>query len=995
AGEFVFSTNTWATTPFSGTVNIPFSTALGPTRMRVRSRWAATMNNADHCTQFVYGETEDYTLDIRIRGDDPCAAIPLTVGASCVYGSYTTSGATSSSGVPDPGCAYYDGNDIWFSMTVPPSGHLIVQGQYTGGIYDGGLAFYTGTCGSLNLIACDDDGGAGLMPKIDLCGLTPGITIYARFWAYGNFESGSFGLCAYNGGGAPPDNDLPCNATNLLVFPTCNFTTYSNSCATNSPVPNPGCANYQGKDVWFTATVPSSGHLVVETQAGTMVDGGIAVYTGTCSSLTLAGCEDDNGVGLMPRIDLCGMTPFTQIFIRMWGYGTGNNGTFGICAYDGGGTPTNDEACTATPLTVTTSCGYVPSSNSCATASSNPNPGCGLYSGGDVWYSIVVPPSGNLVIQTQAGTLSDGAMALYRGTSCTSLTLVECNDDYGASFMPYIKRNGLTPGSTVWLRFWEYGGDNNGTYSICVRDSCAGVTSLTWNGSVNTDWFNPGNWGGCLPHTGTDVLIPSGLVNYPNINANGAACRNLNLQNGASLSFAGAFNFTIAGTFTHNGTLNAGTGTFTWAGNSIQTYTGSGTGSFYNVTVNNEFFRINLGRNMTINNVLLFQKGYIRTNSFEVIIESNASNAIQGFNNVQYIEGRLRRRVLEGRTYDFPIATNGRYQRAQVTFAATPVISGMTHLRAQFDDWTTAPTISLVENGSIYNCAVNNHGNWILDPTNASGTQLCTGYSCQYTLQLYPLASAPSCSNGNPIGGYSYWTMMKQPSPGCTAGAWQLHGTPSQVNQPFANLGTVGVSRAGQTTFSRHAVVGAITPFPVELLLFTATPQTQFILLQWKTATEINNAGFVVEKSLNGTQFDSIAWVVGQGNSNTTNSYQEIDLRVTPGIRYYYRLKQVDWDGSFHYSPIIEAIIPTQTEILMEVYPNPTDGNVTLQLSSPFDGEAEFTLKDLVGKNLWSRQQYIHAGKEIIPLEWNFPSGCYLLQVKFGNEIRSTKLIIQ
>jgi len=82
----------------------------------------------------------------------------------------------------------------------------------------------------------------------------------------------------------------------------------------------------------------------------------------------------------------------------------------------------------------------------------------------------VVPASGHLILDSQQGVITDGGMAIYSGT-CGSLTLIECDDDDSANgLMPFINRTGLTPGSTIYVRFWEFGNDNNGTFSICARN---------------------------------------------------------------------------------------------------------------------------------------------------------------------------------------------------------------------------------------------------------------------------------------------------------------------------------------------------------------------------------------------------------------------------------------------------------------------------------------------------------------------------------------------
>jgi gliding motility-associated-like protein len=130
---------------------------------------------------------------------------------------------------------------------------------------------------------------------------------------------------------------------------------------------------------------------------------------------------------------------------------------------------TNDECATAISITPSTSCSYTTYNNTGATASSGaPAPSCSSYSGGDVWFKVVVPLGGHLIIDTQTGGITDGGMAIYSGT-CGALTEIQCNDDGSTNgAMPMIDASGLTVGSTIYIRFWEYGGDVFGTFGLCV-----------------------------------------------------------------------------------------------------------------------------------------------------------------------------------------------------------------------------------------------------------------------------------------------------------------------------------------------------------------------------------------------------------------------------------------------------------------------------------------------------------------------------------------------
>ena len=132
-------------------------------------------------------------------GDDVCNPVALTVNSSCNFVQYTNVGMTESVGPPDPGCASFSGPDIWFSITVPTDGHIILD-QNSGVITDAGMAVYSGAnCNALTLVDCDDDGSANAsMSYIELTGRTAGETLWVRVWEYGGNTQGTFSICAYS-----------------------------------------------------------------------------------------------------------------------------------------------------------------------------------------------------------------------------------------------------------------------------------------------------------------------------------------------------------------------------------------------------------------------------------------------------------------------------------------------------------------------------------------------------------------------------------------------------------------------------------------------------------------------------------------------------------------------------------------------------------------------------------------------------------------------------
>jgi len=336
-----------------------------------------------------------------------------------------------------------------------------------------------------------------------------------------------------------PVNDEPCAAITLTASTNCNYQTFTNDNATGSAVTAPLCAQYAGEDVWFKVVVPSGGLLYFDTQDGILTDGGMAIYSGTCNNLTVIDCDDDaspNANGLMPYIVANGLTPGDTIWVRVWDYGGGSTGTFGICVSIPPPPPSNDEPCNAITLSANAVCAYQTFSNVDATGSNVPDPGCASYSDGDVWFQVVVPQGGAFNISTQAVGMYDGGMAIYSGT-CNNLTLIDCdNDGNGNTFMPYISATGLTPGDTIWIRVWHNSfWDVPGSFGICVslpplppvnEDPCTAILvtpSYNCNYSFYSNAAATASTGvpapGCANYQGGDVwfkvVVPcNGALNF-------------------------------------------------------------------------------------------------------------------------------------------------------------------------------------------------------------------------------------------------------------------------------------------------------------------------------------------------------------------------------------------------------------------------------------------------------------------------------------------------
>jgi hypothetical protein len=223
---------------FSVAVNV---SALGngsPSISNGTTTWPVTATGVVTAGPFNFGTPVTLTL---LHGTSTTCDIPLgtfnyagcpPVNDDCANASVLTPGgvfatnslvgtnqfASASVGAPAPGCASYSGGDVWYSAVVPASGNLTFEvNTNTGGITDGAGAVYSGTCGSMALLACNDSASTDPndQPLITVTGRTPGEVLYFRVWEYGNNAFGTFKVSAYDASLSNEEFD----GSNFIAYP--------------------------------------------------------------------------------------------------------------------------------------------------------------------------------------------------------------------------------------------------------------------------------------------------------------------------------------------------------------------------------------------------------------------------------------------------------------------------------------------------------------------------------------------------------------------------------------------------------------------------------------------------------------------------------------------------------------------------------------------------------------------------------------------------------
>ena len=172
---------------------------------------------------------------------------------------------------------------------------------------------------------------------------------------------------------------------------------------------------------------------------------------------------------------------------------------------------------------------------------------------------------------------------------------------------------------------------------------------------------------------------------------------------------------------------------------------------------------------------------------------------------------------------------------------------------------------------------------------------------------------------------------------------------------------------------------------PVELVSFSANTASGTVILSWKTATETNNLGFAVQKSLDGQSFTDIGFVNGNGTTTEARTYSFIDSDLGTAQKLYYRLRQIDYNGTAVYTSIINVEINKPISFsLTQNYPNPFNPSTTINFSLPVDAKVKVRIYDILGKELFQVvNDNLKAGNHLYPVSFDkVASGVYIYTIE-------------
>jgi hypothetical protein len=524
--------------------------------------------------------------------------------------------------------------------------------------------------------------------------------------------------------------------------------------------------------------------------------------------------------------------------------------------------------------------------------------------------------------------------------------------------------------------------------AVVQSGSCASATSSAttvtvttgggnWLGSVSSSWKNASNWcGGVVPTAATDITIASGTPFSPVIDTV-AIVNNLTINSGASVSFTGSGNsLEIKSGLTLTGTLSPANGNVIFGGTSAQTIPVL---SYYDLTINGGSAKT-LAGSTTVSHTLNLTSGTISLGTNNLTIASTGS--IAGGSSTAFVvtdnTGKLVQNNVgpAGRsgTILFPVGSS--------TSSYTPTSIINTGTTDNYDvrviNQVSSAYSGGLPTGSPYTTHVVNK-TWFINEAVAGGSTLTLTMQWNGSDELTSFNRA-SCG----IARYN--------------GTGWISGSTSAASgtNPYTQL-TSNIS-----TLTPFAIGDASSTVPVKLISFTAVKNKADVDVTWQTASEMNNDHFDIERSTDGKQFSTIGEQRGAGTSRDIIAYAFTDHTASQAFLQsnilYYRLKQVDIDGNYTYSDIVNVAnaVPGQFEIV-SVKPNPFASGFELNYLSSSLAPVTIEITDVIGKMVFSRDIQVSKGANTftMPADIDLKDGVYFVRLMQNNDFKMVRVVKQ
>lgn len=961
---------------------------------------------------------------VSLAQSDGCAGVPsLAVGTgSCSPTAYTLPGSYTNGALVLASCfsAGNDRDDGWYSVTAPSTGTMTIE---LNGDQGHTLAVFS-ACGGGTELACDQQ-NSGVAAVVSFSA-TSGVTYYVQVHRnQGNNTADMTGdICAYMG--APSSGPHNIGDGDLTTCSADLFDTggsggdYSSS----ENIVETYCSATPGQCVSITfnsfSTESCCDDLTIY-DGPTTSDPVIGVYAGSTNPGTItssSGCLtfewSSDGSVVNPGWDAtltCVACPTCSDGIQN-GTETGVDCGGASCAPCpcGVGPVPNDEPCCATvaPVNPDQSCALITAGTVAnATASPINTSACFGTENDDVWYEFVATSSTHYIdLLNVSGSTTDLYHSVWEG-ACGAPTLVagSCSDPNSSTV------TGLTPGNTYYIRINSYySSAETTTFDVCIgspppppsNDDCPDAISVTVNPDAICNSVTAGytvgatsSMAGCTGTANDDVWF-----SFVALDAN----QQIDILNATGTTdlvhelFSGS-----CGSLTSLGCSDPNTSNYTnlVPGQTyfvrVYTYSSTGSNTGFDICITSPCgisgTAPNCGLNYTYSttayNPANYNTGSALTFSDDRFADSYTSIGFDFcFDGVTYSEC-----LVSSNGY---IIFPGCYSAAPTATTVTPGGSSAWDIEMDAPNTTDAPrnailgpwqdidpSVSGVIRTSTEGTAPNRVFIVKFDDvamfSSSCNTDVFAGqimlYETSNNIEIH-IGEKTSCPTWNEEGAIM----------GITAYDGTTAIIPSGYN--YSTPWTVPTNSPEGHSFTNNCNCNVI--LPVELVEFTAYKDGNVNVLQWGTASELNNDYFVVEHSTNGYEYYPLETIDGMGTTQQATEYRT--FHADPATLEYYRLRQVDMDGSVSYS---KSISVHRQKVEVSIYPNPSEGTLYMSCEG-MNGLVTVRYVDVVGKSFEEKVKVDPAtGHVTLETFEKLGSGMYLVHVydEQGNELHQENIV--
>ncbi len=405
------------------------------------------------------------------------------------------------------------------------------------------------------------------------------------------------------------------------------------------------------------------------------------------------------------------------------------------------------------------------------------------------------------------------------------------------------------------------------------------------------------------------------------------------------------------------------------------------TGNNFPANANNLTFNnasgVTLTNSVTVSGTLDLTTGTVTTNSNILTLGSSTSNLGTLINNGK-INGNFKRWFATSTVADveFPLEISDESRKVNISYTTAPTTGGTVLAKFVSSNPGTNGLPITEESKTVSECSTT--GYWEI----TAGSGLAGG---NYTLDL----------TADGFAGVTDFTKLRMVKRANSSSDWAFNGTHSATTGSNA---TPVLHRTGMSGFSNMAAGIAEAAVPVELTSFSASAIGENVVLNWQTATEVNNYGFSLERKskIENREWKEVAFVEGHGNSNSPKEYSFVDTDKLGGT-VQYRLKQIDTDGAFEYSDIVTVELEILKEFkLSQNYPNPFNPSTTIKYEIGKDVFVTLTIYNSLGevvKTLVNKKQSVGIYEVKFDAS-SLPSGIYLYKINSGNFSESRKMLL-